>query len=52
MNGKPERLKTTLQMIKERGKLIAGVAIQEPPLRFVVTNERPFVKNSFWTRVI
>ena len=31
----PEKLKSTLQVIKERGKLIAGVTGREPPLGFV-----------------
>jgi ABC-type amino acid transport substrate-binding protein len=32
---KPEKLKSTLQVVKERGKLIAGVISKEPPLGFV-----------------
>lgn len=33
--GKPEKLKSTLQVVRQRGKLIAGVTSKEPPLGFV-----------------
>jgi ABC-type amino acid transport substrate-binding protein len=32
---KPGKLKSTLQVVRERGKLIAGVTSREPPLGFV-----------------
>ncbi len=37
-SNKPEKLQNTLQVVRERGKLIAGVISQEPPLGFVDEN--------------
>ena len=38
ISDQPEKLRNTLQVVRERGKLIAGVTSQEPPLGFVDKN--------------
>ena len=38
ISDKPENSRSTLQVVRERGRLIAGVTSQEPPFGFVDKN--------------